>query len=147
MTGIREQVNYEAQAAIELEAALEEGDEDSSYIFSIRGERDGWIIDTHPMFVALVRDLREGVSRGVISRRFHLGLVDALVRTAKMIHGRNGINQVCLSGGSFQNSFLLEHTSKHLEASGFQVFTHSEVPCGDGGISLGQALVAAHHYQ
>lgn len=144
LAGVREQVNYEAQAAIELEAALEEESKDASYPFEIRGDGGGWIIDPHPLFVALVRDLRDRVPRGVISRRFHWGFVDALVRTVEMVHGRSGFNQVCLSGGSFQNSFLLEHTRQHLEASGFQVFTHTEVPCGDGGLSLGQAFVAVH---
>jgi hydrogenase maturation protein HypF len=144
LVGIRERVNYEAQAAIELEASLEDDSRDASYPFAIQADNGGWIMDARPLIVALVRDLREGVPRGVISRRFHLGFVDALVRATEMVHGRCGFNQVCLSGGSFQNSFLLEHTSRRLEASGFQVFTHAEVPCGDGGISLGQAMVAAH---
>lgn len=145
--GVREQVNYEAQAAIELEAALEDTSDDAGYPFAIQADNGGWIMDARPMFVALVRDLREGVPRGVISRQFHLGFVDVLVRATEMVHGRCGVNQVCLSGGSFQNSFLLEHTSQRLAASGFEVFTHAEVPCGDGGISLGQAMVAAHRRQ
>ncbi len=147
LVGVREQVNYEAQAAIELEAALEDTSDDAGYPFAIQADNGGWIMDARPMFVALVRDLREGVPRGVISRRFHLGFVDVLVRATEMVHGRCGVNQVCLSGGSFQNSFLLEHTSQRLAASGFEVFTHAEVPCGDGGISLGQAMVAAHRRQ
>jgi hydrogenase maturation protein HypF len=144
MVGIREHINYEAQAAIELEAVMEEDSKDKSYPFAIRSDSDGWVIDAQPLFVALVQDLRDEVPRGMISRRFHLGFVDVLVRAVEMVHGRNGFNQVCLSGGSFQNTFLLEQTCKQLEAAGFQVFTHSEVPCGDGGISLGQAMVAAH---
>ncbi|MGD1155238.1 MAG: carbamoyltransferase HypF [Terriglobia bacterium] len=144
LAGVREQVNYEAQAAIELEAALEGGSEDIGYPFAIRDASGGWAIDTRPLFLALVQDLREGVPAGIISRRFHLGFVDVLVRAAEMVRGRAGLDRVCLSGGSFQNIFLLEHTSKRLEAEGFQVFTHADVPCGDGGLSLGQALVAAH---
>jgi hydrogenase maturation protein HypF len=144
LVGIREQVNYEAQAAIELEAALEEEKKSVGYPFAIQGDGGRWIIDTHPLFVALVRDLRDGVPRGIISRRFHSGFVDALVRTVEMVHGRSGVDRVCLSGGSFQNGFLLEGTRRQLEASGFQVFCHAEVPCGDGGLSLGQALIAAH---
>ena len=147
LAGVREQVNYEAQAAIELEAALEGVSEDRRYPFAIRDASGGWVIDTRPLFLALVQDLREGVPAGVISRRFHLGLADVLVRAAELVRRRTGLARVCLSGGSYQNTFLLEHTSTHLEAEGFQVFTHAEVPCGDGGLSLGQALVAAHRRQ
>jgi hydrogenase maturation protein HypF len=174
LAGVRDHVNYEAQAAIELEAALtgewsdatpsppapllqggegrvnlnsgpvEKMPDDAAYPFAISQGKDGWIIDTHPLFVALVNDLREGVAVGGISRRFHLGLADVLVRAVELASGQTGMDRVCLSGGSFQNSFLLEHTRSRLEAAWFHVYTHAEVPCGDGGISLGQALVAAH---
>ena len=70
--------------------------------------------------------------------------MEALARAAELTRTRTGLDRVCLSGGSFQNVFLLAHLRARLEAGGFQVFTHAEVPCGDGGISLGQALVAAH---
>ncbi len=159
LAGVREQVNYEAQAAIELEAAIEErraerrsasftarSGEDDAYSFAIREATGGWIIDTRPMFPALAQDLREGVPTGVVSYRFHLGFVDVLARTADLARGRTGLDRVCLSGGSFQNCFLSEHLQKRLEADGFQVFTHAEVPCGDGGISLGQAVVAAQRH-
>jgi hydrogenase maturation protein HypF len=156
MAGIREHINYEAQAAIELEAAIEGSraercsalftggaGEDDGYPFAIREDRDGWIIDTRPTLQALAHDLREGIPTGVVSYRFHLGFVDVLARVAELVRGRSGLNRICLSGGSFQNCFLSEHLQKRLEAQGFQVFTHAEVPCGDGGISLGQAVVAA----
>lgn len=160
LAGVRENVNYEAQAAIELEAAMEErraeqrsapiaegSSDDGGYPFAIREESGAWIIDTRPMFLALVQDIREGVHTGILSHRFHLGFVDVLARTAELVRGRTGLDRVCLSGGSFQNCFLSEHLQKRLEAAGFQVFTHAEVPCGDGGISLGQAIVAAHRKQ
>jgi hydrogenase maturation protein HypF len=67
-----------------------------------------------------------------------------LVQLANLIRQRTWLEQVCLSGGTFHNSYLLEKLSTRLTAAGFQVFTHSEVPAGDGGLSLGQALVAAH---
>jgi hydrogenase maturation protein HypF len=143
VAGVREQVNYEAQAAIELEAALEETGGDNNYPFAIREESSGWIIDSRPMFLALAQDIHEGVRIGLIGYRFHLGFVDVLARTAELVRGRTGLDRVCLSGGSFQNCFLSCHLEKRLAAQGFQVFTHAEVPCGDGGISLGQAVVAA----
>ena len=144
LAGIRKRVNYEAQAAIEFEAAIAGEGEVAGYPFEIRPEGSGWIIDTRPLFAALVNDLRCGVPAGIVSRRFHEGFVDVLARTAKLIHGETGLDNICLSGGSFQNVFLLEHLKRRLEAEGLNVFTHSEVPCGDGGLSLGQALVAAH---
>jgi hydrogenase maturation protein HypF len=143
MSGVRERVNYEAQAAIELEAAIEETREGSGYPFAIRDEGGGWIIDTRPIFLGLAEDIRKGVPTGVASYRFHLGFVDVLARTAELVRGRTGLDRVCLSGGSFQNCFLSEHLQTRLERVGFQVFAHAEVPCGDGGISLGQAVVAA----
>jgi hydrogenase maturation protein HypF len=122
----------------------EEGADDASYPFALRPGSGGWIIDTLPLFSALVEDLHDDVPVGVVSRRFHSGFVDVLVRAAEMASEQTGLDRVCLSGGSFQNSYLLEHTRSRLEAAGFQVFTHAEVPCGDGGISLGQAMIAAH---
>ena len=144
LAGIRKRVNYEAQAAIEFEAAIAGEGEGAGYPFDIRPEGSGWIIDTQPLFAALVNDLKCGVPAGIVSRRFHEGFVDVLARTAKLIYGETGLDNICLSGGSFQNVFLLEHLKRRLEAEGLKVFTHSEVPCGDGGLSLGQALVAAH---
>jgi hydrogenase maturation protein HypF len=144
LAGVRQRVNYEAQAAIELEAAMAGGGEGSGYPFELRADGNGWIIDTRPLFAALVNDLKSGVPAGIVSRRFHEGFVDVLARVAKMIQGRTGVSDTCLSGGSFQNVFLLEQLKRRLEAEGLNVFTHSEVPCGDGGLSLGQALVAAH---
>jgi len=144
LTGIRQRVNYEAQAAIELEAAMAGEREEAGYPFDLRAEGDGWIIGTRPLFAALVNDLKCVVPAGIISRRFHEGFVEVLARAAKLIHANTAVNNICLSGGSFQNVFLLEGLKRKLEADGLNVFTHSEVPCGDGGLSLGQALVAAH---
>jgi len=146
LAGIRKRVNYEAQAAIELEAAIAGESEGAGYPFDLRPERSGWIIDTRPLFEALVNDLKHSVPAGIISRRFHEGFVDVLARVANLIHERTGVKNICLSGGSFQNVFLLENLKRKLEADGLNVFTHSEVPCGDGGLSLGQALVAAHRW-
>jgi hydrogenase maturation protein HypF len=144
LVGVREQVNYEAQAAIELEAAMSATSRGDGYRFQIREEGGGWIIDARPVFLALVRDIRKGVSIDVMSYRFHMGFVDALARTADLVRTRSSLDRICLSGGSFQNRFLSRHLQRHLEAQGFRVFAHAEVPCGDGGISLGQAVVAAH---
>jgi hydrogenase maturation protein HypF len=143
LTGIRQQVSYEGQAAIELEMAMDEDAEEGGYPFDLVAAEAGWRIETRPLFEALVSDLRRGVSVGVISTRFHLGLVAVLARMAELARERSALGRVCLSGGCFQNLRLFEGLKARLEASGFEVFTHTQVPAGDGGVSLGQAAVAA----
>jgi len=144
LAGIRDQVNYEAQAAIELEMALDGADDGSAYPFTLRETDEGCEFDTRSLFEALLEDIREGASASVISRRFHNGLVDVFARITALLRERRKLNRVCLSGGTFQNVYLLEHLTRRLEAGGFEVFTQAEVPAGDGGLSLGQAMVAAH---
>jgi len=143
LAGIRQTVNYEAQAAIELEMAIEPDTENVAYPFDVIAEAGGSTIQTRPLFEAMIKDLRGGVAVGIISRRFHSGLVNVFARVARLVRERYALERVCLSGGTFQNTFLLEHLEERLRAEGFQVFTQSEVPAGDGGLSLGQALVAA----
>jgi len=147
LAGIRQRVTYEAQAAIELEAAIASGDDDSAYPLELVTEGDGWLIDTKPMFEALVSDLARGASAGHISRRFHNALIEVFVRLVGLLRDRAGLARVCLSGGTFQNVCLQEGLSARLAAAGFEVSTHSEVPAGDGGLSLGQAMVAARRPQ
>ena len=79
-----------------------------------------------------------------MSQRFHNGLVEIFVRIAALIRDHEQLTRVCLSGGTFQNLYLFERLARRLRESGFQVFVHGEVPAGDGGLSLGQALVAAY---
>jgi hydrogenase maturation protein HypF len=147
LVGIRQRVTYEAQAAIELEMAIEASDEDAPYPLALVPDAAGWLIDTRALFEVLVEDLRRGVGAGTISRRFHNGLVEAFARLAGLLRERTKLNRVCLSGGTFQNAYLLERLTARLETSGFEVFTHAEVPAGDGGLSLGQAVIAAHRFR
>jgi hydrogenase maturation protein HypF len=144
LIGIRQEVTYEAQAAIELEMLGRSSSETDAYPLAI-GRQDGrWQIDCAPLFGAIVEDLRRKVHTETISRRFHNGLVETLARLACLLRQESSINRICLSGGTFNNLLVFEHLLRKLEAHGFEVFTHSEVPAGDGGLSLGQALVAAH---
>jgi hydrogenase maturation protein HypF len=143
LLGIRQRVSYEGQAAIELEMAID-GAADDAYPLGLVPDERGWQIETRALFEHLVADLRRGVSTGVASRRFHNGLARTLGRLAGLVRERTGLNRVCLSGGSFQNAYLLARLQALLESRGFEVFTHTRVPTGDGGLSLGQALVAAH---
>jgi hydrogenase maturation protein HypF len=144
LAGIRQRVNYEAQAAIELEMAIGDARDKTAYPLELVAEGDAWLIETRSLFEALLSDLRDGASPGCISQRFHNGLVEVFARLAALVRQRTALNRVCLSGGTFQNVYLLERLLSRLQADGFEVFTHAEVPAGDGGLSLGQALVAAH---
>jgi hydrogenase maturation protein HypF len=143
LAGVRQRVNYEAQAVIELEMAMENAGQDAAYPLAIVDEGDSWLIETRPLFEALVRDLQQTLPLSAISRRFHNGLVEVLGRLAVLLRKRTALNRVCLSGGTFQNIYLLEQLDQRLKADRFEVFTHADVPPGDGGLSLGQALVAA----
>ena len=140
-------MNYEAQAAIELEMAIGTSRDESAYPFDLVAEGEGWIIDTRSLFEALLQDMARGALISDISRRFHNGLVEVLVELAIRLRERAGLERVCLSGGTFQNVYLFERLCDRLAQAGFQAFTHSEVPAGDGGLSLGQALVAARTLQ
>jgi hydrogenase maturation protein HypF len=148
LVGIRQQVNYEAQAAIELEMAMtlsEIGlsEEASFYPMKLLPENDRWLISTRPLFDALIHDLDSNVSSATISRRFHNALVECFVELAALLRRKNDLNRVCLSGGTFHNIYLSQQLEARLVQAGFEVFTQKEVPAGDGGLSLGQALVGA----
>ena len=142
LAGLRREVNYEAQAAIELEMAIPSYYDESAYPFDLLDDGEGWIIDTRAVFEGILRDLSREVTAGDISRRFHNGLVEVLCAIAVRLRERSALERVCLSGGTFQNAYLFERVCHRLRDAGFQVFTHGEVPAGDGGLSLGQALVA-----
>jgi hydrogenase maturation protein HypF len=146
LVGIRRQVNYEAQAAIELEMAIGNSCDESAYPFDLVPEGQGWVMDTRSLFEALLRDIAGGVPVGDVSRRFHNGLVEVLAEVGSRLREQSGLERACLSGGTFQNVYLFERLCARLRKDGFQVFVHGEVPAGDGGLSLGQALVAARGF-
>jgi hydrogenase maturation protein HypF len=120
---------------------------DGAYPLDVLPEGEGWIIGTRPLFEGLIADLEQGEPVETISRRFHNGLIEVFVRVAKLVREETSLNRVCLSGGVFHNVYLVENLSARLVSAGFEVFTHSEVPAGDGGLSLGQALIAARRWR
>ena len=99
-------------------------------------------LDMRPMIEEIVRDLSRGVSVGLISARFHNTVAAAIVEVCRQIRQQEQLTRVCLSGGVFQNVYLLKRTVRDLDKDGFQVFLHALVPPNDGGISLGQAAIA-----
>ncbi len=143
LLGIRGEVEYEAQAAIELEmSAYDEVNETARYPFSIE-DRDGRsIIGLKDLFSAIITDLQEGATQAKIAARFHNTVARMILELCQVISNKSGIKDVALSGGVFQNRLLLRKAVSLLETDGFRVFTHRQVPTNDGGISLGQAVIA-----
>jgi hydrogenase maturation protein HypF len=139
LIGLRSRINYEAQAAIELEALVEDGD-DGGYPFVVKGG----VVDPSPMFQAILEDLRARKSKGWISGRFHRGVAEMVLEVSLRLRDRHGIRDVVLSGGVWQNMILLRMAIDLLREAGFKTYVHREVPTNDGGISLGQAVIAAH---
>jgi hydrogenase maturation protein HypF len=139
--GIRDQVNYEGQAAIELEQLASPG-ERRGYPVRVSGG-DVLTIPGAELVRQVTDDLIAGTPADVIAARFHRAVAGLIVATCSALRERTGLGTVALSGGVFQNLLLLTTAVAGLEAAGFTVLTHSRVPCNDGGISLGQAVVAA----
>ncbi len=141
----REGIAYEGQAAIELEALARPflGECGPGYRFDLEDGEAGLILDPAPLWLALLEDLAADAAVGVMAARFHVGLADALVAAVRSLAERHGVATCALSGGVFQNRTLFEAISSGLSDAGLRVLTHRQVPANDGGISLGQATVAA----
>ena len=137
--GLRVSVSFEGQAAIELENCIEPSEREG-YAFEV-GEG---VFSAEPVIKQVLADLRSGVSRGQIAARFHNGVADLVLELAESLRRREGLDAVVLSGGVWQNMALLAASRIRLQAAGFQLYTHQQVPANDGGIALGQAAVAHH---
>ncbi|MEN4042890.1 MAG: carbamoyltransferase HypF [Anaerolineaceae bacterium] len=138
LAGVRQEATYEGQAAVEFEA-LAEPHEQGAYAFHIAED----IFDPAPVWHAMLSDLRRGVGIAVISARFHLGVVNLVHALCHQIRADTGIKTVALSGGVWQNRFLLERAVQKLHAANFDILVHRKAPANDGGIALGQVMIAA----
>ncbi|TDE38231.1 carbamoyltransferase HypF [Nonomuraea mesophila] len=142
LTGVRDTITYEGQAAIELEQVADLA-ERGAYPAGV-ARRDGvLVVEGRDLVRAALEDLDGGAGPAVVSARFHNGVCDLVVRCCRTLREETGLSTVALSGGVFQNVLLAGRTVERLECDGFRVLTHAGVPAGDGGISLGQAAVAA----
>jgi hydrogenase maturation protein HypF len=140
--GVRDTVNYEGQAAVELEQLADPG-ESAAYPARVAEADDEPLrLGGADLVRAVVDDLSAGVAPALIAARFHNGLAAATVAACDTLREQTGLGTVALSGGVFQNMLLLERTVADLEARRFRVLTHSRVPPNDAGISLGQAAIA-----
>ncbi len=159
LAGARQQINYEAQAAIEFEA-LADSDEDGIYEFELEAQAlaqmtgagtppqpahpiPTWRISPAPAIASLVVDTLAGLPIPQISARFHNGVAQMVLDTCRKLSDQYDLSEVALSGGVWQNVTLLGKTLKLLEKDGFTVYIHRQVPANDGGLSLGQAVAAA----
>jgi hydrogenase maturation protein HypF len=133
LLGVRDTINYEGQAAVELEQ-LADPAEPGAYPATLTGAE---------LIRAAADDLLAGSAPPVVAARFHNGLAETIARTCAQHAGSTGVDTVALSGGVFQNLLLLDRAVDRLTAQGLRVLTHTRVPTNDGGISLGQAAIAA----
>lgn len=141
LVGIRSRVNFEGQAAMELEMVSDESVE-GIYDFSWTDDITRRI-DIRPMIEGIVDDLARGISRRLIGGKFHRTLLTLFTDLAIDLRRKTGLDRIALSGGVFQNALLLSGFIRSLERNGFAVYTHRIVPTNDGGLSLGQAVAAA----
>ncbi len=140
MLGICTRPTYDAQGAILLEKEARDLDQ-SPVPYSYTIDKKG-VIHFEPMIKEIVKDIKSGVSKRSVSQKFHHTIVVSGVKMCERIRGETGINSVALSGGVFQNRLILGHFIEQLQKTGFSVLIHSIVPPNDGGISLGQGVVA-----
>ena len=140
LIGVQQDVTFEGQAAIALEMAAAEAVSER-YPFEL-DDGEPAQIDVRPMIHDIVEDLLRSRPAGEIAARFHNTIAQIIVDVSGRIRQSNSLNRVCLSGGTFQNHYLLRRAVDELQENGFEVFIHAAVPPNDGGIALGQAVIA-----
>lgn len=153
LTGLRQTVSFEGQAAMEFEMAMgyqlaltEESKTvrpDESVLSSEQSSLQPFVVDPLPLVRAVVAEIRAGVPPAIISHRFHVGLVQLLARTVIRVSCQACLREVVLSGGCFQNRFLQGQLTVSLKDAGLKVYSHRTVPANDGGLALGQIMVAS----
>ncbi|MEV4443271.1 carbamoyltransferase HypF [Streptomyces sp. NPDC049577] len=151
LIGVRHRADHEAQAAVALEARAAAAPHGTagSYAFGTRdGDGDGPLtLDPAPVLRAIVADLRDGCPAEVVAARFHHAVAGAVVTACAAARQRTTVNTVALTGGVFANAVLEDSCTRALRTAGFTVVRHGRVPCGDGGLALGQLLVAARAHE
>jgi hydrogenase maturation protein HypF len=149
LAGVRQEVEYEGQAAMELEWLASGADPDGVYPFKLEEVIEGEtasptiVVDTRPLIRAVAEDCSRRVEAARIARRFHSTTVEIIVSVCNRLRGATGIVAVGLSGGVFLNALLTAEVEARLRADGFQVYRQTLVPPNDGGLSLGQLAIAA----
>ncbi|PHQ52984.1 carbamoyltransferase HypF [Streptomyces cinnamoneus] len=147
LLGVRHRAGHEAQAAVELEACAAPAIARCGrpYAFASRAAGDGGplLLDPAPVLREAVADLRDGAGPAVVAARFHHAVAAAVLAVCRDARRATGVRTVALSGGVFANALLEDACTDLLRGDGFAVVRHGRVPCGDGGLALGQVLIAA----
>lgn len=141
LIGLRHRTAYEGQAAIELEMC-QDLRENGAYPWRMEEQDHLLRLKTLEIIRGIVEDIKKGIGRGILSRRFHNTLIGMYTETCRILRDRTGMETVAMSGGAFQNTTLLTGLTKALSSEGFRILTQKIVPSNDGGISLGQAVCA-----
>ena len=139
ITGLRQFIRYEGQAAMELEFAVGSEKTEETYPLALTDRKEGIVVDWEPLIRAILRDTAGAISLARISKKFHNTLVEIILEVARRI----AEERVVLTGGCFQNRVLLESAVRRLETEGFRPYWHQRVPPNDGGIALGQIVAAS----
>jgi hydrogenase maturation protein HypF len=139
LIGVREIINYEGQAAIEMEA-MADPHENGEYPFDLHEDQ----IDPAPLWQAMLADWQAGTGLPRLSARFHNSVARLSLDVCRQVRTELGCQTVALSGGVWQNMFLLQRVIDALQNNGFRVLIHQRVPANDGCIALGQVMVAAY---
>jgi hydrogenase maturation protein HypF len=145
IAGVRQNATYEAQAAIEFEALLDENINESYEFDFVEGATV--LIDHCNLVRELVKDVRANTRKSIISAKFHIAVAKLVLHLSLKYRERLNLNKIALSGGCFQNAALLKKALKLLKTNNFEVFTHRLVPPNDGGLALGQAMIAATRFE
>ena len=141
LSGVRNEIYYEGQAAIELEMKAASGEYDE-YSFDLEEVDNEFIVILEPVIKSIVYDLENSVRIETISAKFHNTVANIILSICLKIGKIERMKRVVLSGGVFQNTYLLNKTLNLLDKNGFKVFFHHRVPPNDGGVALGQAIIA-----
>ncbi len=152
LLGVCPLTSYEGQAAIELEALARSFDQGSPgasgeelvdrYDYELEQQSQMFIIKPFPILDAVTTQLQQKVPLPLIAATFHRTIADIILQICLSLRCEDGLSQVCLSGGVFQNMLLLHETRQRLEKANFTVYTPQRLPANDSGVSLGQAVVA-----
>ena len=131
---------FEGEAAMALESFTREGI-DETYEVAVIAENSYSVVDFAPAIIGIMGDLGRAVPKNIISTKFHNSVAAVIQTMVRRLRSSHGLDEVALSGGTFQNLYLLNRTVRLLASDGVKVFTNRKVPCNDGGISLGQAYL------
>jgi hydrogenase maturation protein HypF len=144
LIGVRQRIGFEAQAAIELEllATTAQSASDDGDRWALTVDADG-VLDYRPVIRRLVAGVHAGTDSATLAYRLHVAVAESVASIAHRVRNETGVSVVGLTGGVFQNVLLLRKCVQRLQASGLEVLTHRVVPPNDGGLALGQAVIAA----